>query len=338
MPNKEGNDLELVIPHEAIGGSQTFEFKDLLKTNRLDSMKRLHTYEFRYTLRHDTNFNNIQMAIKESLFSAEFIRHPPPDTLNAINDLCERLQNVMSSAINAGDTGNEFREFLKKDTGIDGQFGQITGGIEEMNRILRNKEIDPRVFVQKILMIKSFGAYIIDIASKKPQGNEFIFANSSKGDVDRLIKKYRPNDLFDVRGRSTNKQNRNKYREDIGILDEPTLRSTLLSESQRESLIIPGLSKKRLVFRTFTHEVIDGERIEVPFVNRTFDKDLPLIGAVSGSTSCIMVGSNILYPDMSDKDRQALAKSAVAFLVGGGYHSATEVLDVAYPNLNIYDY
>jgi len=49
-----------------------------------------------------------------------------------------------------------------------------------------------------------------------------------------------------------------------------------------------------------------------------------------------MIGATILKPNLSDDDERSLAKAAVAFLVGAGYHSVTEVLDVAYPGLRLF--
>ncbi|MNN95146.1 hypothetical protein D3C81_2139060 [compost metagenome] len=61
-----------------------------------------------------------------------------------------------------------------------------------------------------------------------------------------------------------------------------------------------------------------------------------MLASVSGSAVCIMVGATILKPNLSDDDKKSLAKSAVAILVGGGYHTAIEVLDVAYPGLRLF--
>ncbi|MNG25134.1 hypothetical protein D3C84_1099450 [compost metagenome] len=61
-----------------------------------------------------------------------------------------------------------------------------------------------------------------------------------------------------------------------------------------------------------------------------------MLASISGSTSCIMIGATILKPNLSDDDERSLAKSAVAFLVGAGYHSVTEVLGVAYPGLKLF--
>lgn len=184
-----------------------------------------------------------------------------------------------------------------------------------------------------MLIIKSYGAYIIDHARKSPENFPFIFGEMKKEDVDVLVEKNRPAHLFDVRGRTGIKSK--TERSDIGILDKPTFES--LSRDEQEDLCISGLEKTRPLFRTFTHEADgSGYRKESIFVNHTFNNDLPLIGSISGSTSCILVGANMLI-EMNDEDKKALAIAATAFLVGGGYHSATEVLALAYPGLDFFN-
>jgi hypothetical protein len=285
-----------------------------------------HTLEFRKAVRHDTNFNNIEKVRKETFFAATLIRNPE-SVWGLIGDLCERLLEVISHS-RGSPSGSQFIAFLEKDTGLAGQFGRITG-IIQIEMVLSCKRVSSVLFVQKILLLKSFGAYIIDFAIKSPHEHGFMFGVAGDEHVNFLINKFRPPSLFAVRGRTGIKSN--THRDDIGIMDEQQFSAL----ENKEFLLIDGLSKSRPLFRTFTHQAINGVAIEAPFVSRTFDKDLPLIGAVSGSTSCIMVGAHTLKSDIDDDANRVLAKCAVAFLVGGGYHSATEVIDVACPG---YDY
>ncbi|MBJ9697682.1 hypothetical protein [Burkholderia cenocepacia] len=323
-------DIDRAQPRDA-PESQTLEFHNYGPKLIEQSAVEAHTYEFHNTPRCDTNFNNIEEAKRETFFAAKLIKEPQ-EVWDTVQDLSKRLFDIISLSGSAEGAGRMFREFLEGDTGKDGQFGRILGGIDEINRILLDDKIESIAFVKKMLLIKSFGAYIIDKSPQKSSDSNFIFKNAGGVNVDSLIDKFKPNHLFFTRGRIDSEKR--ERRDDIGILDISTFKS--LDGDDRSRLLISGLEKTRPIFRTLTHVKENGKLVEAPFVNRTFDKNRPLIGAISGSTSCIMVGSNVLHPDMDDEGRKALAKSSVAFLVGGGYHSATEVLDVAYPGLKIY--
>uniref|UniRef100_UPI0036D9999A hypothetical protein n=1 Tax=Photorhabdus sp. RM322S TaxID=3342825 RepID=UPI0036D9999A len=293
---------------------------------RLQRIGKSHSREFYGEIKHDTNFNNIEKTRNESMFSVRLIRNPD-SVISTVNKLAMKLSEVISVAKKNGNAGEELIKFLEKDTGSDGQYGRIYG---EIDGILQSKASTPLNFIQKMLLIKSFGAFLIDFVSKKPERYSALLLGKSAENLSSAISEYRPDDLFNVRGRSGIKSA--EYREDSGILDKTTFNG--MSDNDKNLLIIPGLTKKRPLFRTFTNEKINDQKVLSKFVNRTFNADNPLIASISGSTSCIMVSSYILEQTMSQNDKFNLAKSAVAFLVGGGYHSATEILDVAYPGLS----
>lgn len=318
--NKKSDDNH--IEYDDIPGS--IENESLYE--RLQRIGKSHSREFYGEIKHDTNFNNIEKTISESLFAVNLIRNPK-DVISTVNKLALKLSEVIAIAKKSGDVGEELINFLKKDTGSDGQYGRIYGGIDE---ILQSKESTPLNFIQKMLLIKSFGAFLIDFVSKNIERYSAVLISESAKNLSSAISKYRPDDLFNVRGRSGIKSS--EYREDSGIIDKTTLDE--IGDNEKNLLIIPGLTKNRPLFRTLINEKIGNEKVLSKFVNRTFNADNPLIASISGSTSCIMVASTILMQNMSQNDKFNLAKSAVAFLVGGGYHSATEVLDVAYPGLS----
>ncbi|MCC8414261.1 hypothetical protein J8V45_15680 [Photorhabdus laumondii] len=285
-----------------------------------EKKKTMHTFEYQSDIKHDTNFNNKNKSLFES-FAASFVLQNP---------------SFFSGIISKIDERNNFQkklyDFIEKDTSPEGQFGRFTLGKNEILNVLQVKSDTPQLFVKKMLLIKSLGAFIIDFSSKDIGNYDFIFDGKGR-EVNDIIEKNRPTNLFKVRGRTNIKSS--QHRSDIGILDTPTFDS--LTEEQKSFLTIPELTKRRPLFRTFTHELDaeDKRVVESVFVNRTFDCDSPLIGSVSGSTSCVLVAADILFPDMTMVERKKLAIATFAFLVGGGYHSATEVFDVAYPGLDL---
>ncbi|MCP2067690.1 RHS repeat domain-containing protein [Pseudomonas laurylsulfatiphila] len=290
------------------------------------------TVEFHSAPLHDTSFNNIEKAKRESFFAAGLIRNPG-SVSGVISGLSRKIHDIVLDAERAPE-GASFISFLEKDTGGEGQYGRISGGIGAIKSVLADDAaMTPVTFAQKMLLIKSYGAYIIDHASLAPDQHRLILNGAIGEEVTSYLSKYRPDDLFEKRGRTGVISK--AVRHDSGILDSETFAS--LSHDEKNFLLIPGLSKDRPLFRTFIHEWHEGSVVSTsPFVERTFNKDAPMIASISGSTSCIMVGSSLLAPSMGENDRESLAKSAVAFLVGGGYHSATEVLDVAYPGLRLF--
>ena len=288
-----------------------------------------HTAEFYGKARHDTYFNDIEKAKSESLYAAKIIRNPK-EIINFINHISNSLHGILANSKNAGDIGVKFNEYLTRVTGRNGQFGKISGGIEEINRILSDKNSLPLSFIQKVLLIKTFGAYVIDIASISPEEHSILLKGVTSEKITAAIEKYKPEALFSIRGRSAIISE--EVREDIGILDKNTYKT--LSDAERHFLKIDELVRKRPLFRTFINEVKNGGKVKSPFINRTFDADNPLIASISGSAACIMVGATLLYPGLNNDDKLSLSKAAIAFLVGGGYHSATEVLNVTYPELS----
>lgn len=288
----------------------------------------MHTVEFQGPLTHDTNFNNKQKAKAESFAAAHIINNPGccVKTVNAISNKLLELTSKLNSS--GGEFELKLLDFIEKDTGGIGQFGRIEQGINGVLTALRS-ETTPITLIQKVLIMKSFGAFVIDHVSKAPANYDFLPVENTAA----LIEKNRPNSLFEIRGRSTVVRKEN--REDIGILDKKEF--DLLSKEEKKSLLVSGLHKERLTFRTFTHEAGEDKKrnIESVFVNRTFDSDSPLVASISGSTSCIMVCADLLLPNMTANEKKEIAIAAVGFLVGGAYHSVTEVLDVAYPGLDL---
>ncbi|WP_338806840.1 hypothetical protein V8U11_06230 [Pseudomonas chlororaphis] len=300
-----------------------------IKSINMQNPPVMHTMEYQGVLLHDTNFNNKQKAKDES-FTALCIINNPGICAKTIETISSKLFELISNSNKSGGKSEcKLLEFIEKDTGNIEQFGQVKNGISGILSALKS-ETNSITFIQKMLIIKSFGAFIIDHASKSPADYNFLPINEN---INALIEKNRPSALFEVRGRT--EVISKEYREDIGILDKKEF--DLLSQEEKNALIIPGLHKVRPIFRTFTHEIGEDKKrnIESIFVNRTFNNDAPLVASISGSTSCILVGADLLVPGMLTNEKKEIAIAAVGFLVGGGYHSATEVLDVAYPGLDL---
>jgi RHS repeat-associated protein len=299
--------------------------------NGLVARRASQTVEFHGIPRHDTNFNNIKKAKKETFYAVNLIRSPTPVS-GTISGLSLKLHELILTIENNSASSPLIASLVEQTSG-EGEYGKISGGISEIKSILgSDAQLSPVSFIQKIMILKSYGAYVVDHASKALDEHAFMLNGASGMDVSSLMSRYMPGDLFNKRGRTGIKKK--ERRDDSGILDKETFSS--LSDSEKELLTIPGLSRVRPLFRTFIHEREGGEITSVsPFVDRTFDSDSPMLASISGSTSCIMIGASILKPNLSDDDERSLAKSAVAFLVGAGYHSMTEVLDVAYPGLKL---
>jgi len=291
-----------------------------------------HTVEFHGVPRHDTNFNNIEKVKKESFYAASLIRNPAPVS-RTIYELSGRLHKLLSTVEN-----DQRAEPLIKNivgwTTAEGQYGRISGGLSEINKILSDSSPMSAVsFVQKMMIIRQFGAHVVDHAKLALDEHAFMLNGVSNDDVTSNISMYMPDSLFKPRGRTGILAK--EHRDDSGVLDKETFSS--LSNEEKNLLLIPGLSNTRLKFNMFIHERKAGEIISTaPFVDKAFDSDSPMLASISGSAVCIMVGATILKPDLDDDDKRSLAKSAVAILVGGGYHTATEVLDVAYPGLRLF--
>ncbi|WP_256357857.1 RHS repeat-associated core domain-containing protein [Pseudomonas sp. PDM28] len=291
-----------------------------------------HTVEFHGVPRHDTNFNNIEKAKKETFYAVSLIRNPA-SVSGTISELSLKLNDLILTVESDPRSSPLLADLVARASGEE-EYGKISGGISEIKSILSSDApLSPVSFIRKVQTLKNYGAYIVDHASKAIDEHEFMLNGMSGKDVSSLMSWYMPGDLFNKRGRTGITKKERRY--DSGILDNETFSS--LSDSEKEFLIVPGLSRVRPLFRTFIHERDGGEIISTsPFVNRSFDNDSPMLASISGSTSCIMIGATILKPNLSDDDERSLAKAAVAFLVGAGYHSVTEVLDVAYPGLRLF--
>ncbi|WP_256577506.1 RHS repeat-associated core domain-containing protein [Pseudomonas sp. R37(2017)] len=291
-----------------------------------------HTVEFHGVPRHDTNFNNIEKAKKETFYAVSLIRNPASIS-GAISELSLKLHDLILTMESDPRSLPLLTNLVDRASGEE-EYGRVSGGISEIKSILgSDAPLSPVSFIRKVQTLKNYGAYVVDRASKAIDEHAFMLNGASAKDVSSLMSWYMPGDLFNKRGRTGIKKK--ERRDDSGILDKETF--SALSDDEKGFLIVPGLSRVRPLFRTFIHERDGGEVISTsPFVNRTFDNDSPMLASISGSTSCIMIGATILKPNLSDDDERSLAKAAVAFLVGAGYHSVTEVLDVAYPGLNLY--
>ncbi|WP_223534868.1 RHS repeat domain-containing protein [Pseudomonas sp. GL-B-16] len=291
-----------------------------------------HTVEFHGAPRHDTNFNNIEKAKAETFYAATIIRNPA-SVAGIISELSKKLHGLVSSIEGDPRAADFFNFWLGRALNV-GEYGEISGGLNEVKNILSDDApLEPVSFANKVRLIKDFGAYLITRGSGSLDEHAFMLNGANSQQVSSAISRYMPDNLFGKRGRTG--IIREERRDESGILDKETF--SLLSDDEKEFLLIPGLSRIRPQVRTFIHERVEGEIISTaPFIERSFDNDLPIIGSVSGSAACIMVGATVLKTNLSEDDKRSLAKSAVAFYVGAGYHSATEVLDVAYPGLKLY--
>lgn len=289
----------------------------------------LHTMEFRGDVQHDENFNNIQKTKLESLAAAHILNNPRMCE-GAVDTVAGELSKVVSQLIRSTDPiRRDFMQRLQASVSAQGQFGRIEKSQTALLDVLK-AELTPVTLAQKMSIIKSVGAFVIDYAARHPQ--DYGFLNVDK-DIGALIEKHRPPELFAVRGRSA--ATATESRDCLGILDPKQFKG--LSAAEQNALQITDLNGTRPVFRMFTHELDShGQRtVESAFVNSAFNADQPLVASISGSASCILVCADLFAPDRSEAQSKALALAAVGFLVGGGYHSATEVLAVAFPGLDL---
>jgi len=291
-----------------------------------------HTVEFHGVPRHDTNFNDIEKVKAETFYAVTIIRNPA-SVSGTIMELSKKLHGLVSTIEDDPRAADFFKFWLGRALNL-GEYGEISGGLNEVKNILfDDAPLKPVSFANKVRLIKDFGAYLINYGSGSLDEHAFMLNGVHSQEVSSAISRYMPDSLFGKRGRTG--IIREERRDESGILDKETFSS--LSDNEKEFLLIPGLSRIRPQVRTFIHERVHGKIVSTaPFIERAFDSDSPIIGSISGSAACIMVGATVLKSNLSEDDRQSLAKSAVAFYVGAGYHSATEVLDVAYPGLKLF--
>jgi hypothetical protein len=282
-------------------------------------------------LRHDTYFNNKQKAKSESLIAAHIIRNPAC-CAHTVEKICSAVFEILNKILLGakGEYENKFISLFEAKAGEEGALGRIEHGIPEMLPILKSVT-DPISFTQKMGIFRAFGAFIIDHAAAEIKNYGFLPVGK---DTDALITKYYPPHLLEHRGRSAILGN--ETREYRGILDKNEFE--LLSKEEQIKLTTPVLTNTRPLFRTFTHEIgEDGKRnAESLFVNRTFDNDLPLVATISGTATCILLCAYSLLGTLTEREKKELAIAAVGQIVGGGYHSITEVLDIAYPGLDLF--
>ena len=279
-----------------------------------------HTLEFHSTPKHDTNFNNTKKTIEESWAASVILKNP-----EYFGDSIYELAGSLAKIIKGNPNESFFLKTISDDVSRLGQFARVEHDRDEIIKVLESGSKTPELFAKKILLIKSFGAYVIDHAQKSPDEHKFITTRST--DLQSLVSKWRPSDTFETRGRTGVKSK--TERDDIGIMDK----NTLSNIKEPEHFTIQGLSKERPLFRTFINDKSSGK--SALFIEKTFDRDEPLVGAISGSTSCIMVASELLKKGQIDNKQLAL--SASAFLVGGGYHSQAEVMQIACPEMTMHD-
>lgn len=304
-------------------------FLSRLKNTKLAELtcgtKRIsHTYEFRQSLLHDRSFNNIQKTIQESWAAAVILR-------NAIvfGETIYKLSGVFAKIWLKKSGSEAFAFFTKKiedDVDKNGQFARVFK--QDITATLLSSEYSAEIFSRKILLIKSLGAFIFDHAIKDPGKFAFLFEHNATPAA-KIIQNNKPDDLFTVRGRSGVMSN--AYREDIGILDKDVF--SQLDPKLQKILTINGLTKNRPLFRTrISHKLADGGPA---FVERMFDRDNPLIASISGSTSCIFTAADVLDDKLSQFQLDQITLSAIALLVGGGYHSVHEIINIRSPHINV---
>ncbi|STQ90211.1 hypothetical protein [Iodobacter fluviatilis] len=318
------NSIDLAVPQSFFKKSNT------CTGNTLRS--RPHEMEFISKIKHDENFNNNSKTLKESWAAALILKNPRVFS-DTVNKVLKKIDSFypLGMGLSAGE--QDFKTRMGDDVSKIGQFARIERN--EIASIFKNECDDSVTFTKKILLVKAFGAFLIDFVLKKPDFYGFLNAgnNDLSSTISSSLKKYKIDEFFDVRGRTGNI----KYtpRNDLGITDEKQLNS--FTAEMKDFLLMPDLAHDRPLFRTRLQDKSASRGgIELsPFVNSQFDEDNPLIGAISGSTCCIMVAANVLCPDLSENEKNDLAIAAVALLVGGGYHSVNEVLSVASPNMNL---
>jgi hypothetical protein len=309
-----------------IDGEPGAHAKNIKKSKSSEDVRKLgihgsQTLEFHSQPKHDENFNEITKSIEESWAAAIILKNPEIFGVE-VYELSVNLAKI----IKENPEQVFFIKVIADDVSRPGQFARIKRDTGDILTVLESKSMEPIVFAQKILLLKAFGAYVIDHARHNPSDNLFISPYKNI-DYESLILKYRPDSLFHTRGRTDIKCKTERH--DIGIMSE----KTSLNLRNPEHFTIAGLSKERPLFRTFISDKSSGKTAS--FIERTFDKDEPLIGAISGSTSCIMVGFEILKK--TDLDSINIALSAAGFLVGGGYHSQAEVMEIALPGMTMHD-
>ena len=66
-----------------------------------------------------------------------------------------------------------------------------------------------------------------------------------------------------------------------------------------------------------------------------FDRDNPLLASISGSTADIFIAAEVLDDKLNQSQLDQLTLSAIALIVGGGYHAMHEVINIRSPHLNV---
>ncbi|MBY0446410.1 MAG: hypothetical protein K2Q15_14520, partial [Burkholderiales bacterium] len=321
---KTFNYLDLAVPHPSLETSNTSIANEL--------RSRPHELEFISKIKHDENFNDKRKTLKESWATALILKNPRVFS-DTVNKLLKKIDSFYPLGMDLSAGEQDFKTRIGDDVSKIGQFARMERN--EIASVLKNECNDSVTFAKKIMLVKAFGAFLIDHVHKKT--DLYGFLNTSNNDLSSAIssslKQYKIDEFFDVRGRTGNIKN--TPRNDLGITDEKELNS--FTAEMKDFLLMPDLAHDRPLFRTRLHDKSASRGgVELsPFINSQVDADNPLVGAISGSTCCIMVAASILFPDLSENEKKDLAIAAVALLVGGGYHSVNEVLSVASPNMNL---
>ena len=294
-------------------------------------------------INHDTQFNNRFSSLQESVASATILKNPEKFS-SGINAVSKNMADMLEKLSVDSNKEHEFLvSEIVKSVSKEGQFGKAdVKDKDDVIKILKSDSDNTSTFLQKTLIVRSLGAFMIDHATKDESKYEFLKEHNNN-DIKNILVKYEDSNLFGkrisndqpgpgtleagIRGRtSAIKGKTEKNRTDIGIMDKTDYDSLPLT-LKKDLDGGENMGKDRLFFRTkIMNETDKGIKVASPFVERTFDSDKPLIASISGSTVCINLASEFMLPDY---DKESVNVAAYSFLVGGGYHSGTEVLDVA---------
>ncbi|AUI88017.1 hypothetical protein BS333_16720 [Vibrio azureus] len=296
-------------------------------------------------INHDTQFNNRFSSLQESVASATILKNPEKFS-SGINAVSKNMADMLEKLSVDSNKEHQFLvSEIVKSVSKEGQFGKAhVKDKDDVIKILKSDSDNTSTFLQKILIVRSLGAFMIDHATKDESKYEFLKEHNNN-DIKNILVKYEDSNLFGkrisngqpgpgtleagIRGRTSAIEGKTeKNRTDIGIMDKKDYESLPLT-LKRDLDGGESMGKDRLFFRTKIMNEIDkdkGIKVASPFVKRTFESDKPLIASISGSTVCINLASEFMLPSY---DKESVNVAAYSFLVGGGYHSGTEVLDVA---------
>lgn len=271
-----------------------------------------------HLLDHDSHFNNIDKAITESWAAAIVLKNP-----EIFSSTIDSLSKIFSRTYSGEE---ELMKIIFKYN--QSHFGKFFPS--DVRQICSLPTCDAEIFAQKIKILIDFGVFLVEQVYNKEIGNDHYFLKSREQEMRLffIVKKYREQTIFKQRGRGLKRVSfdEKKY---LGIVTSQSY-STQLTNQMKNHLLDKALYGKR----PFYHTRIGNENNKSIFVEEVFDKDSPLISSISGSTAALYIAANWLDSNICVYKERELAMAAIAYSVSAGYHSVSEVMKIACPNIN----